>query len=255
MNRVTPDVILFECRNREKRVEYNSWIRIQSSIAKVSLMIQNAAVAVRLSQILAELGDIPADRVRLEPAPGRAVLADLEKVNSNGGLCELVDGTLVEKAMGWRESLIAAFLIELIGSFVRQNNIGLVSGPDGFTEIFDSTVRGPDVAFVSWARMPDGKVPEEAVPHVVPDLAVEVISASNTLTEMSRKRREYFHAGVRMVWMVDPRERTVAVYTSITDYVILDEDGSLDGGDVLPGLKISLAEVFAELDRRPPPSD
>ena len=71
---------------------------------------------------------------------------------------------------------------------------------------------------------------------------------------MSRKRREYFHAGVRLVWMVDPGERSVAVYTTINDYVILDESQTLTGHNVLPGLEIRLADVFGELDRRPPTS-
>lgn len=69
---------------------------------------------------------------------------------------------------------------------------------------------------------------------------------------MSRKRREYFHAGVRLVWMVDPRQRTVAIYTSITEYCILDASQVLCGGDVLVGLEIELTELFSELDRHGP---
>jgi Uma2 family endonuclease len=215
-------------------------------------MASNAAVAENLSDILAELGGIPVDRVHREPTPGRATIDDLVRLNNNGSQCELVDGTLVEKAMGWRESLIAALLVELIGGYARRNNLGVVTGADGFIQLLGSLVRGPDVAFISWARLPDGQIPQDAIPQIVPDLAVEVISVGNTLTEMSRKRREYFHAGVRLVWMVDPRERTVAVYTSINDYEILDEDQVLRGHDVVPGLEIQLAEVFAELDRQRP---
>lgn len=215
-------------------------------------MANNAAVAGSLSEILAELGGIPAERVRREPAPGSAKKQDLLAVCRNATICELVDGTLVEKAMGWRESLLAMVLGSLVRNFVVTHNLGIVTGPDGLTEILDATVRSPDVAFTSWKRLPGGLVPNDAIPRVVPDLAVEVLSAGNTLTEMSRKRREYFHAGVRLVWMVDPRERSVAVYTSITDYKVLDEDQKLDGGNVLPGLDISLREVFAELDRRGP---
>ncbi len=74
-----------------------------------------------------------------------------------------------------------------------------------------------------------------------------------TPSAMSRKRREYLHAGVRLVWMIDPRQRSVAVYTRITEYVILDEMQKLDGSRVLPGLEIELSELFAELDRVPPP--
>ncbi len=215
-------------------------------------MLSNAGVTEKWCDILAELGSIPAERVRREPEPGRATLNDLLTTNSNGGFCELVDGILVEKAMGWRESVIAMMLARLIGNYVAEKNLGIVSGPDGFLQILTSIVRSPDVAFISWDRLPGGKIPEESVPAVVPDLVVEVISVSNTLAEMSRKRREYFHAGARLLWMVDPRERTVAVYTTINDYEILGEDQSLGGGEVLPGLVVNLAEVFGELDRQAP---
>jgi Uma2 family endonuclease len=100
--------------------------------------------------------------------------------------------------------------------------------------------------------LPGRRIPVDRIPELVPDLAVEIISEGNTLAEMARKRREYFHAGVQLVWMVDPRARTVAVYSSITDYVVLDESATLDGQSVLPGLQIRLSELFAELDRNPP---
>ncbi|MEZ6137813.1 MAG: Uma2 family endonuclease [Pirellulaceae bacterium] len=215
-------------------------------------MSVNAAVAARFSDILADLGNIPSDRVRFDPKPGTATIDDLIRVNRGTGLCEMVDGTLVEKAMGWRESLLASVLIELLRQFLRTHNLGLVSGPDGFIRILGSQVRGPDVAFTSWARLPNGRVPDQAVPEIVPDLVIEVLSAGNTYAEMARKRREYFHAGVRQVWMVDPNERTVAVYTDITRHEVLDEDATLMGQDILPGLAIPLNEVFGELDRCQP---
>lgn len=212
----------------------------------------NAAVAGTLPERIIELGGVPADRVLRDPLPGKATFEDLLKVNESGGCYELVDGTLVEKAMGWQESLIALALGSLLRNFVNSRNLGMVTGPDGFTRILGSLVRGPDVAFYSWTRLPNQRLPEEQVPECVPDLAVEVLSLGNTLAEMSRKRREYFHAGVRLVWMVDPRQRTVAVYSSITEFVILDASQSLQGGDVLVGLEIELAELFSELDRQGP---
>ena len=212
-------------------------------------MSSNAAVAANLSDILMDLGNIPAHRVRSEPKPGTATVEDLLRVNSQGGMCELVDGALVEKAMGWRESLIAIALGRIISEFVLARNLGLVSGPDGFMRILRTQVRGPDVAFVSWDRLPGGKVPEERVPELVPDLAVEVLSEGNTYAEMARKRREYFHAGVRQVWMIDIEERTVAVYSDITKHELFGETQSLSGGEILPGLEISLTALFGELDR------
>ena len=217
-------------------------------------MAHNAAVPNRLSDILEELGGIAASRVRSEPALGKATIADLIRVHVEGCLCELVDGILVQKACGWKESLIVAALIQRLRQFVEIDNQGLIIGPDACFEIFRSLVRSPSVSFVSRSRLPEGKIPTTPVPQVVPDLAIEVLSAGKTFMEMSRKRHEYFHAGVRLVWMVDPRERTVAVYTSASEYQILDESQILTGYDVLPGLEIHLADVFAEPDRCPPPT-
>jgi len=88
---------------------------------------------------------------------------------------------------------------------------------------------------------------------LVPDFVIEVLSVGNTRGEMARKRREYFHAGVQLVWMIDPRSRTVAVFTNAQEFTLVDETGSLDGGNVLPGWTIQLEQLFARLDREAPP--
>ena len=212
----------------------------------------NAALTTGVSDSLLDLGGISADRLRFPETlqqHGCATIADLAKAHQQGHLCELVDGLLVEKIMGYRESLIAAVLIEMLGAFVRTRQLGLVSGPDGFLQLFPDLVRGPDVAFVSWQRLPGGRLPPESYPAIAPDLVVGIISQGNTRAEMARERREYFHAGVSLLWMVDPLRRTVAVYASISGSTVVHEDESLDGGDVLPGLTIPLADVFAVLDQ------
>jgi Uma2 family endonuclease len=79
-----------------------------------------------------------------------------------------------------------------------------------------------------------------------------MLSIGNTRSEMARKRREYFQAGVELVWMVDPRLRTVAVYTAPESVTVAREDECIDGGDVLPGWKVDLRKLFAELDRKAP---
>ena len=150
--------------------------------------------------------------------------------------------------MGFRESLLAAFLIEVLRAFVTARNLGLVTSSDGMVRIFPDLVRIPDAAFISWERVPGGRVPSEPVPHLVPDLAVEVQSGGNTADETARKLGEYFRAGVRLVWLVEPTDRTVIVHTSA---VVRTESETLDGGDVLPSLSIPLRALFGELDRAP----
>ncbi len=204
-----------------------------------------------LADLLECLGGISPARVLLRPAPGMAVVADLVAMDRNGELLpELVEGTLVERAMGFRESALAGVLIALLRDFVVPRNLGVVTGEAGLVELAAGLVRGPDVAFTSWDRIRGRRMPDDAFPRLAPDLAVEILSPGNTPAEMARKRREYFGAGVRLVWEVDPVRRTVAVYTSPEGPTVLDAAQTLDGGDVLPGLSIALASVFAELDRQ-----
>lgn len=92
--------------------------------------------------------------------------------------------------------------------------------------------------------MPDRRLPREAVPHLVPDLAVEVLSRSNTPTEMRRKLREYFQAGVRLVWYIDPASRTVTIYHDEHDAVALHEHEMLTGDEVLPGFELPVRQLF-----------
>jgi Uma2 family endonuclease len=197
--------------------------------------------------LLHKLGDVGPERVRLNPVPGTATVADLEDPEND--CCELIDGTLVEKAMGMRESILAGCLIELLRPFVRSRNLGFVCGADGTFELLSGLVRLPDVAFVSWDRVPGRRIPDAPVPNVVPDLAVEVLSRSNSPSEMARKRDEYFRAGVQVVWEIDPVARTVRVYAAPDCYHDLTAADTLTGDPVLPGFALPLQQLFAELDQ------
>ena len=209
----------------------------------------HAAVTDSLAERLQELGGIVADRVRSTPAPGTATLDDLIYANDHTKpLCELIDNTLVEKAVGFEASVVAVTIAALLKDFVAARRLGVVSGSDGFFRLLDSSARGPDVAFLSRNRFPDGRFPQEAYPALAPDLAVEVLSPGNTKAEMMRKRIEYFHSGVRLVWIVDCRSRSVAVYTTPVGVTVLDEEATITGGDVLPGFECAVADFFSDLD-------
>ena len=116
--------------------------------------------------------------------------------------------------------------------------------------LFPGLVRIPDVAFVSWRRVPGGRVPAEPIPSLVPDLAIEVLSEGNTPAEMARKLREYLSAGVRLVWLVDLEARTLTVHASPQRVNVLSESETVDGGDVLPGFTLALGALFSVLDRQ-----
>jgi Uma2 family endonuclease len=162
-----------------------------------------------------------------------------------------VDGTLVEKTVGFPEAFLASEILGEIRAFVRKNHLGIAVGPDGMVRLVEGLVRIPDVSFFSWERLPGGRVPRSPIPHLAPDLAVEVLSKSNTRKEMKRKLKEYFLAGVRLVWFVDPKRRTVQVFTSPEKSVVLSENQILDGGSVLPGLEIPIRSLFAEISQDP----
>jgi Uma2 family endonuclease len=202
-----------------------------------------------LQDLVERLGNIPLSRVLLDPPPGCATEADVIKAErAQNKLCELVDGVLVEKGMGYGESLLAAAVIEALRRYVKPRKLGLVSAPDGMLRLYPGLIRIPDVSYASWERFPDRKVPKAPVPALVPDLVVEVLSESNTPAEMDRKRAEYFDAGVRMIWEVNLAPRTVRIYTLDGSVKTLDASQTLDGGDVLPGFSLALSELFAELD-------
>ncbi len=105
----------------------------------------------------------------------------------------------------------------------------------------------PDVGFVSKDRLPRTL---EAIPTLAPDLAVEVLSESNTAAEMAQKLAEYFQSGTRLAWIVDPPTRTVAVYRAPGQPVrVLEEHEFLDGEEVLPGLTLAVADLFLNVPR------
>jgi Uma2 family endonuclease len=204
-----------------------------------------------LDQILKNLGGISPSRVLLKKSLGLATEADLIKHNDRkDSICELIDGLLVEKAIGFTESGLPIALGAYLRAFIVPRNLGMVTGADGMMRLFPGQVRVPDLAFSSWDRIPGRRRPKDAIAGFAPDLAIEVLSPSNTKKEMARKRREYFKSGVRLVWEVDPRARTVAVYEVPEHPTILDESQTLDGGAVLPGFVLPLADLFGELDRQ-----
>ena len=204
-----------------------------------------------LAELLKSLGGIRPSRIRMNPPPGRATEKDVLRIEAEESrLFELVDGVLVEKAMSSRESLLAAHVIFEIKLHLKSEDLGVVLGADGMLRLRPRLVRIPDVSFISWDQMPSGEFPTDPIASLYPDLAVEVLSDSNTPREIARKLEEYFEAGCRLAWIIDPETRTADVYTSPDHCTHLRATQSLDGGEVLPGFKLALKELFASTRRR-----
>jgi Uma2 family endonuclease len=147
----------------------------------------------------------------------------------------------VDKPEGYYESLPAALLIGYLHRHLDAHDLGIVLGADATLRLAPGQVRLPDGSFVSWDRFPGRRLPREPIADLAPDLAVGVLSAGNTDAEMARKLHDYFAAGCRLVWYVDPDDRTVRVYTDTRTARTLRVDDVLDGGDVLPGFRLPSA--------------
>ena len=207
-----------------------------------------------LANLQEHLGGISPERIRLYPPPGMATEEDAVRLDDHEDcLCELVDGVLVEKAMGFYKSILALLLGHFLNEYLETNNRGIVSGADGQIRILPTRMRVPDLSFIGWDRFPGGQLPEDRVCQVAPDLIVEILSKGNTQQEMEQKLNDYFEARVRLVWYIDPRSRSASVYTA-RQQMTIDSSGYLDGGDVLPGFKLRLRELFERADRRRQPN-
>jgi Uma2 family endonuclease len=200
-----------------------------------------------LGDLLEALGGVAPARVRLRPLPATA--QDVVRLQlATGRTHELVDDVLVEKPAGEAVSSAAEAVRAFLDIWNRQaGDAGLIPGVRSPVKLPGNLVRIPEVSFTNWDRIPGRVVPDEPVPDLAPDLAVEVLSEGNTRAEMERKLKEYFLSDVQLVWFIDPRKRTVQVYTSPGDAEELGEGDALDGGDVLPGFAVPVASLFQQL--------
>jgi Uma2 family endonuclease len=174
---------------------------------------------------------------------------DLLNLPDDGKRYELVKGKLIEMSpTGRPHSVLTVWLLNLLFNHVRSRDLGEVAGPDAgfFISRNPDTVRSPDISFISKDRL--GPL-EDGYYTVAPDLAVEVVSPGNTKTELHEKVVEYFKAGTRLVWYFYPKSRAVYVYHAPNKITVLGVDDPLEGGDVLPGFKVNVRDIFAVLDK------
>lgn len=158
---------------------------------------------------------------------------------------ELVRGRIVREPLpGAPHGWLTGRLVERIGSYAREHGLGIVVTETGFLlSVEPPTVRGPDLAFLARESLPP-ELPSQGFWRVAPDLAIEVVSPSNTAAEIREKVLEYLASGSRLVWVVDPASRSVSAYRSRRDIALLTVEDALEGGDVLPGFRLPIAELF-----------
>ncbi|MCA9113152.1 MAG: Uma2 family endonuclease [Planctomycetaceae bacterium] len=205
---------------------------------------QSTAGDSTLADLVERLGGIPLDRIKLHPAPGTATEEDVIRYKC----CELLDGVIVEKDMGWEESGWQQILGWFIENYLRMNRIAVLAGADGLTRLKPGRVRIPDLGVYRLDRFPNGKAERVAICNIAPDWAIEVLSRSNTKREMEEKREHFFAAGTSRIWIVDPRKRTIEDWTSKKSMSILTADDTADLGEILPGFTLNIREWFDEVD-------
>jgi Uma2 family endonuclease len=170
---------------------------------------------------------------------------DLADMGDEAEFCELVDGELVRMSPSFLpEARVVRTVQRLVDNFVYPRQLGEIFGPDLGYELTPHRVRAPDVSFVSAEKLTAYGNPQEFA-KVAPDLAVEVISPEVKYGYLQRKIRDYFEAGVRLLWIVDPAMQTVTVHRSPVDLRVLTTADTLSGEDVLPGFACPVAELFA----------
>ena len=177
----------------------------------------------------------------------RLTAGDLLRLYSQGVRGELIRGVLCETmAAGVEHGTIAMMTLgPVISQYVRSRRLGRVIGSDSgvWLATDPDTVREPDIAYISAERLPLD-VRTIGYLEVVPELVVEIVSPSDTQREVNDKTRMWLSYGVSIVWEIYPSERAVAVVGSEGPPVILNEDDTLDGGDVLPGFSCPVRDIF-----------
>jgi Uma2 family endonuclease len=163
---------------------------------------------------------------------------------------ELVDGQLVERHMGSESSAIGAAIAAVLFTFVKQRRAGHVFNTECGYQCFRDTpnkVRKPDVSFIRSGRLPDERIPQGHT-KIAPDLAVEVISPGDLAYEVDEKVQEYLDAGVRLIWIVNPKTRSVRIHRPQNApqgaISALSEPDTISGEDVLPGFECKVREFF-----------
>ncbi len=176
----------------------------------------------------------------------RSTANELFEMPNDGFRYELVKGELRKMSpSGTEHGAIIFNLTILLGQHIKANDLGQGFGAEaGFKLASDpDTVRAADIAFIRRERIPETGIPKNFW-ATAPDLAVEVVSPGDTYAEVEDKVEDWLDAGTRAVWIVNPKRRSVSVYRSMTDVTRLSEGDELDGGDVVPGFRCKVSEIF-----------
>lgn len=173
-----------------------------------------------------------------------AILEAPKRIRNSNSCYELIDGKIVEKEMGYRERFLALNIRDFLHDFVKLRNLGRAFVEIAFLLPPKKNERIPDAAFISYERWPkNAELGDGNALPAVPELAIEVISPTNSANEVNAKIHEYFGAGVNEVWIVWPNESEIVIYESLDSLRTVRGNATLKTR-ILPGFELPLAELF-----------
>jgi Uma2 family endonuclease len=175
-----------------------------------------------------------------------AVSDDLMKISSNGRY-ELIEGVIYEMSpTGEEHGFIAWKIMQKIGAFVEKNKLGIITSSETGYKLSSNpdTVRAPDAAFKSNKKLSECGGVVKDYSTIMPELVVEVNSPSDSYTKIAGKVKDWLKSGVKIVWVIEPSDKTVAVYDETGNVNVLNKNDYLDGGDILAGFKCNVGEIF-----------
>jgi len=171
---------------------------------------------------------------------------EFEKLAPQLGVCELVDGEVIELSpAGFPQGFVAGKISTLLSNFVGVRNLGWVlTNETGFhVNRAKHRTRGADVVFISYKRLPPGK-PKKGFLTVPPELVVEVFGEEDTWEGMEEKITDYHEFGVDLVWVALPETATVKVFPRGGTPYTISPEGEIDAGEILPGFRVPIAKFF-----------
>jgi Uma2 family endonuclease len=168
---------------------------------------------------------------------------DLVRMEDDG-LFELVDGKLVEKQMGYLANWTAGRVTKVLSIHADKADLGVVVPEQSFRCFPNEPerIRRPDVAFITASRAVD--LPDEGYLPIAPDIAIEVVSPTDLIYDLDEKLADYRSAGVKLVWVINPKSRTVRIHRPDHSVTELDESGMLTGESILPDFSVAVTEIL-----------
>jgi Uma2 family endonuclease len=173
----------------------------------------------------------------------KMTLEEFSRLPKDGTKYELLGGKVSMTPAGLQHEEIGVKLLAAMIKYLEQQPLGHLYGSSAGFRLSDDTVLSPDLSFVRSERLPTGRSPQ-GYGNFAPDLAIEIISPNDLMSELEAKVQLYLDNGTRLVWVINPQLRSATIYRADGTLRRVHDKESLDGEDVLPGFACHLADIL-----------